>query len=153
MKPAAVFCDSGDQTRDVYLQCCKNGWIALVGSDKTSFSEIVGNAKVQRPYARIANGDPFSGKQTLSREGWKWKLCPVWRWSNPSIKDILSSFLKTDGWVAQDTPLVYFEHLNAEAKVKVKNPLTGRERMVWKQVGKNNHLMDAECMNIVGALS
>jgi hypothetical protein len=33
----------------------------------------------------------------------------------------------------------------------VKNPLTGRERMVWKQVGKNNHLMDAECMNIVGA--
>jgi hypothetical protein len=23
--------------------------------------------------------------------------------------------------------------------------------MVWKQVGKNNHLMDAECMNIVGA--
>jgi len=151
VKSAAVFCDSGDQTRDVYLNCCKNGWIALVGSDKTSFSEIVGNAKVQRPYARIANGDPFSGKQTLSREGWKWKLCPVWRWSNPSIKDILSSFLKTDGWVAQDTPLVYFEHLNSEAKVKIKNPLTGRERMVWKQVGKNNHLMDAECMNIVGA--
>ena len=55
VKPAAVFCDSGDQTRDVYLQCCKNGWIALVGSDKSSFSEIVGNAKVQRPYARIAN--------------------------------------------------------------------------------------------------
>jgi len=146
-----VFCDSGDQTRDVYLHCCKNGWMALVGSDKTSFSEIVGQQKIQRPFARIANGDPFSGKATGSRAGWKWKLCPVWRWSNPAFKDILSSLLKTEGFIAQDTPLVYHEHISAEAKVKVKNPMTGRERYVWKQVGKNNHLLDAECMGLVGA--
>ena len=147
----SVFCDSGDQTRDVYLHCCKNGWIALVGSDKTSFSEIIGQQKIQRPFSRIANGDPFSGKATGSRAGWKWKLCPVWRWSNPAFKDILSNLLKIEGFIAQDTPLVWHEHIGAEAKIKVKNPMTGRERFVWKQIGKNNHLLDAECMGLVGA--
>jgi hypothetical protein len=146
-----VLIDSGDQTRDVYLNCCKNGWVALVGSDKTSFSEIVNEQKVQRPYARIANGDPFSGKAVQSKAGWKWKLCPIWRWSNPSIKDILSQLLKEEGFIALDTPDVWKLHIEAEVKVRVKNPMTGRERLVWKQIGKHNHLMDCECMNIVGA--
>jgi len=146
-----VFCDSGDQTRDVYLNCCKNGWMALVGSDRASFSEIVDDRKLQRPYARIANGDPFSGKAVQSKTGWKWKFCPVWRWSNPSIKDILSNLLKEPGYIALDTPDVWRVHIEAEVKVRVKNPMTGRERLVWKQIGKNNHLLDCECMAIVGA--
>jgi hypothetical protein len=151
VEPRAVFVDSGDQTRDVYLHCCQWGFIALVGSDRTSFSEIVGDQKVQRPYARIANGDPFSGKNVGSREGWKWKLCPVWRWSNPAIKDILSNLLKVEGFIAEDTPEVWKVHISAETKVEVKNPMTGRTRRVWKQIGKHNHLLDCECMGIVGA--
>lgn len=151
VEPKAVFIDSGDQTRDVYLHCCQWGFIALVGSDKSSFSEIVGEQRVQRPYARIANGDPFSGKNVGSREGWKWKLCPVWRWSNPAIKDILSNLLKTDGFIAEDTPEVWKVHISSETKVEVKNPMTGRTRRVWKQIGKHNHLLDCECMAVVGA--
>jgi hypothetical protein len=125
--------------------------MALVGSDRTSFSEIVDDRKLQRPYARIANGDPFSGKAVQSKTGWKWKFCPVWRWSNPSIKDILSNLLKEPGYIALDTPDVWRVHIEAEVKVRVKNPMTGRERLVWKQIGKNNHLLDCECMAIVGA--
>jgi hypothetical protein len=151
VEPKCCLIDSGDQTRDVYLHCCKWGFIALVGSDRSSFSEIVNEQKVQRPYSRIANGDPFSGKAIQSRAGWKWKLCPVWRWSNPSIKDILSQLLKEEGFIALDTPDVWKVHIEAEVKVRVKNPMTGRERLVWKQIGKNNHLLDCECMNIVGA--
>jgi hypothetical protein len=59
--------------------------------------------------------------------------------------------LKEPGYIAQDTPDVWRVHIEAEAKVRVKNPMTGRERLVWKQVGKHNHLLDCECMNIVGA--
>jgi len=151
VEPKATFIDSGDQTRDVYLHCCQWGFIALVGSDKSSFSEIVGEQRVQRPFARIANGDPFSGKNVGSREGWKWKLCPVWRWSNPAIKDILSNLLKTDGFIAEDTPEVWKVHISSETKVEVRNPMTGRTRRVWKQIGKHNHLLDCECMAIVGA--
>ena len=149
--PKMVFIDSGDQTRDVYYQCCLHGWIALVGSDRSSFSEIVGEQKVTRPFARISNGDPLSGKTGQSRVGWKWRLCPVWRWSNPSIKDIFSNLLHGDGFVADDAPEVWHTHIRAEVKVAVKNPLNGRTRMVWKQIGKQNHLLDCECMNIVGA--
>jgi hypothetical protein len=29
--------------------------------------------------------------------------------------------------------------------------MTGRTRRVWKQIGKHNHLLDCECMAIVGA--
>jgi len=151
VEPKCCFIDSGDQTRDVYLHCCEWGFIALVGSDKTSFSEITGDLKVQRPYSRLANGDPFSGKSTGSKVGWKWKLCPVWRWSNPVFKDILATLLKTDGFIAEDTPDVWKVHIDSEVKVEVKNPLTGRTRRVWKQVGKNNHLMDCECMGLCGA--
>jgi hypothetical protein len=151
VQPKMVFCDSGDQTREVYYQCCLHGWIALVGSDRSSFSEIVGEQKVTRPFARISNGDPLSGKASQSRVGWKWRLCPVWRWSNPSIKDIFSNLLHADGFVADDAPEVWHTHIRAEVKVAVKNPLNGRTRMVWKQIGKQNHLLDCECMNIVGA--
>ena len=75
----------------------------------------------------------------------------MWRWSNPSIKDIFSNLFHSDGFVADDAPEVWHTHIRAEVKVAVKNPLTGRTRMVWKQIGKQNHLLDCECMNIVGA--
>lgn len=151
INPRAVFIDAGDQTRDVYRVCCENGYIALIGSDRPSFSEIENHQKIERPYVRSASGDPFSGKVAGSKTGWKWKLCPVWRWSNPAIKDILHNFIKTDNFIAQDTPNVYKDHLSAEVKVAVKNPTTGKTKYIWKQVGKHNHLMDCECMNIVGA--
>jgi hypothetical protein len=151
VEPKCVFVDSGDQTRDVYYQCCVNGWIALVGSDRASFSEIVNNEKITRPFARIANGDPLSGKAPQSRIGWKWRLCPVWRWSNPAIKDIFSKLVSSDGFVADDVPQVWRLHIEAEKKVSIKNPMTGRTRMVWKQIAKDNHGLDCECMNIVGA--
>ena len=143
--------DTGDQTRLCYEMICKMGWLGLVGSDKTSFSEIINQERIARPFARIMNGDPFSGRVKSSKEGWKWRLAPVWRWSNPTIKDILSNLLKSDGFVADDVPQVWREHINAERKVSVKNPMTGRTRLVWKQIGKDNHLLDCECMNIVGA--
>ena len=74
----------------------------------------------------------------MSKDGWKWKLCPVWRWSNPAIKDILANFLKTEGWVAEDTPLVYFDHINAEAKV---NAISSGSGVNYK-VGRNMYLTD-----------
>lgn len=151
VEPRCVVIDTGDQTRLCYEWICKMGWLGLVGSDKASFSEIVGQQKIARPFARIANGDPFSGKATGSREGWKWRLAPIWRWSNPAIKDIFANLVKSDGFVADDAPQVWHEHIRAERKISVKNPMTGRTRMVWKQIGKQNHLLDCECMNIVGA--
>jgi hypothetical protein len=151
VEPRCVVIDTGDQTRLCYEWICKMGWLGLVGSDKSSFSEIVGQQKIARPFARIANGDPFSGKATGSRDGWKWRLAPIWRWSNPAIKDIFANLVKSEGFVADDAPQVWREHIEAERKVSVKNPMTGRTRMVWKQIGKQNHLLDCECMNIVGA--
>jgi len=59
--------------------------------------------------------------------------------------------LKTDGFIAEDTPEVWKVHISSETKVEVRNPMTGRTRRVWKQIGKHNHLLDCECMAIVGA--
>ena len=151
IKSTCVFVDSGDQTRMVYEQCCKNGWIALFGSDQSGFAELINGHKVSRPFVRIASGDPFSGKMAGSKFGWKWRLCPVWRWSNPTIKDVLHNLLKTDGFIAIDTPEVWHSHIRAEIKKLVRNPATGRSKMMWKQISKDSHLRDCECMNIVGA--
>jgi hypothetical protein len=146
----SVFIDSGAQTRDVYEQCCIHGWIALFGSDQAGFPIRINNTKIMRPFVRIANGDPLSGKAG-SRNGWKWKLCPVWRWSNPTIKDVLNKLLKQDGFAAMDAPEAWHKHLRSEVKKLVRSPLTGRAKIIWKQIGKNVHLRDCECMCIVGA--
>ena len=61
--PKMVFIDSGDQTRDVYYQCCLHGWIALVGSDRSSFSEIVNEKKVTRPFAESLMATPYRVRQ------------------------------------------------------------------------------------------
>jgi hypothetical protein len=103
-----------------------------------------------RPFVRIANGDPLSGKAG-NRNGWKWKLCPVWRWSNPTIKDVLNKLLKQDGFTALDAPEAWHKHLRSEVKKLVRSPLTGRAKIIWKQIGKNVHLRDCECMCVVGA--
>ena len=42
--------------------------------------------------------------------------------------------------------------MNAEVKRPKYNPLTGRTKLIWHRLKKDNHLRDCECMNLVGAM-
>ena len=66
---------------------------------------------------------------------------------------MLSGLRKSGSFLIPDNaPSAYAEHMASEIKKEIRNPMTGRTRMVWKQVKKHNHLRDAELMNIVGAI-
>lgn len=147
-----VFCDSADQTRSVYWNACRFGWGCLLGSDAKSFSHFSKNGRVARPFSPVSVGDPLAGK-TGDTSGLTRRYCRVFKWSNPTIKDMLSSLRKSGSFlIPDDTPAAYAEHMASEVKKEVCNPMTGKTRMIWKQVKKHNHLRDAELMNIVGAL-
>jgi hypothetical protein len=60
---------------------------------------------------------------------------------------------KMSKWeIPDDCPEEWHSHLSAEVKRAKYNPLSGRTKMVWHRIRKDNHLMDAECMNLVGAM-
>lgn len=151
-----VFCDSGSNTREVYFQSCKWGWTCLLGSDSAQFVHITPTGRMIRPYSTINWGDPLSGTgRTAQAEGLIKSKCPVIRWSNPSVKDMLSLLKngKMSKWeIPDDCPEDWHSHLSAEVKRAKYNPLSGRTKMVWHRIRKDNHLMDAECMNLVGAM-
>jgi hypothetical protein len=47
--------------------------------------------------------------------------------------------------VAADASEEYKAHLDAHRKVSRRNPMTGREQFMWRQIGKRpNHLLDCE---------
>lgn len=151
-----VFCDSGDQTRDVYYQACRYGWTCLLGSDQANFPHITPNSKIMRPYSTLQWGDPLSGTgRRAQAEGLHRAKCPVVRWSNPTIKDILGGLKnkRMSPWqIPDDAPEEWHKHMNSEVKKPKYNPISGRTRLVWHRVHKDNHLRDCECMNLVGAM-
>jgi hypothetical protein len=101
-------------------------------------------------------GDPLSGtNRNAQSEGLARPRCPVIRWSNPTIKDMVQMLRtgKMGKWeIPDDTPDDWHNHMNAEVKRPKYNPLTGRTRLIWHRVKKDNHLRDCECMNLVGAM-
>lgn len=151
-----VFVDSGDQTRDVYYQACKFGWTCLLGSDSHLFAHVTPNSRINRPYSALQWGDPLSGTGRVAQaEGLAKKRCPVIRWSNPTIKDILTALKnkRMGSWlIPLDTPEEWHKHINSEIKKPKYNPISGRTKLVWHRIHKDNHLRDCECMNLVGAM-
>jgi len=151
-----VFVDSADQTRDVYYQACRYGWTCLLGSDSPLFAHINGKTRINRPYSTMQWGDPLSGtNRTAQSEGLSRSKCPVIRWSNPTIKDMVQMLRmgKMGKWeIPDDAPEEWHNHMNAEVKRPKYNPLTGRTKLIWHRLKKDNHLRDCECMNLVGAM-
>jgi len=109
-----------------------------------------------RPYSTINWGDPLSGTgRSAQSEGLVKSKCPVIRWSNPAVKDILSMLKngKMSKWeIPDDCPEDWHNHMNAEIKKAKFNPLSGRTKMIWVRIRRDNHLFDAEAMNLVGAM-
>jgi hypothetical protein len=86
----------------------------------------------------------------------KTRCCPLVRWSNPSIKDILEALSRGKGatWeIPRDTPDFWHEHMRSEVKRVRPNATTGRPEVQYILVGKRQtHTRDCECMQVVMAI-
>lgn len=139
-----VFIDAGYRPYDVYRECAKRGWTALIGDKRPTFAHKLPSGKVvHRFYSQRRRVVLGKGQQ-----------CSVFYWSNLNIKDMLSRLRRNQDpgrgttWeIASDAGADYLAQLESEQRVKRAN------RWIWEQIGKRpNHLWDCECEQVVAAV-
>jgi hypothetical protein len=153
--PARTGIDCGYEMYRVFEMCVRNGWVALRGEDKQDYTH---EDKVKRPYSIMYKGDPRTGKSYAGRV-----RCPLFYWSNPSIKDLLWNLKSGKGseWLVPDLgsailwgerdpkKLVYAEGVDSERKIYNLEKDSFAPR--WTKIRRANHPWDAECMQVVYA--
>lgn len=142
-----VALDCAYMTYSVYEMCVRNGWAAMRGEDRVDYLHEDG---VRRPYSEPVRGDPRSGKVYAGRA-----FCPVFKWSNPTIKDLTWNLKEGKGapWAVCDLgpelSEIYAKGVDSERKVEAFDRF-GRSVLQWKK-RRANHPWDDECMQVVWA--
>lgn len=185
VKSQFVAVDSGFRGSEVYRQCCRHvdetgrGWIAFKGSPSETFIHTFppqpGRAprpNEKRVYSERTYGDPMLGFKNRDSEKWLSTVsphalalyqkgnfkCPLYLWSNPSVKDITANLRDGKGipWFA---PLeerydqgenIYKAQMGSEPKI-LERDARGNEKWSYHQVG-DNHYWDCENEQTVCAI-
>lgn len=141
--PNLVFIDAGYSTYDVYRQCAKRGWVALLGDRRPTYVHKTRQGKsvlrFYSPRRKVALGHGQS--------------CYVHYFSNLNLKDALARLRRNQDpergstWeVPDDIDDEYLAHMEGEQRVK-KNG-----KWFWEQIGKRpQHMFDCEVMQICAA--
>jgi phage terminase large subunit GpA-like protein len=141
--PSLVFIDAGHATYDVYKQCARKGWIALLGDRRLTYPhKSKAKGDIQRFYSPRR-------KVVLGNN----RFCFVHYWSNLNIKDTLASLRRNQNpqngatWeVPDDIDEDYLSQMESEHRIKEKNV------WIWKQIGhRANHYWDCESMQAAAA--
>ena len=139
-----VFVDAGYNSFEVYKQCGKRNWIALMGDNRANFFHRLPQGKtVLRFYSPVKH-------IFISR----FVKCRMHFWSNLNVKDTLARIRRNqnpaDGatWeVPTDISEDYLKMMESEHRIKKGN------NWIWEQIGNRpNHYLDCEAMNCAGAL-
>ena len=142
--------DSGFKASEVYRFCRSTGWKPFKGDDAECF--IVKDKAFDRAVRRIYQKtlvDPAFGTRMQGRV----RPLPLYRWSNPSFKDLLFEHMTglVGEWVIPRTiGRDYLKQVTAEHRVEETDP-RGHICYRWHQRAKDNHLLDCELMLMVAA--
>lgn len=139
--PQLVFVDAGYSTFEVYRNCAKHNWTALMGAGRRDFPHRV-NGKITQRFYSTARHPLVSDRK-----------CRMHYWSNLGIKDTLARLRSNQNpaegstWeVPSDVPEEYLKMLDSEQRVKKGNSWE------WRQIGKRpNHYWDCEAMQVCAA--
>ena len=140
--PAMVFCDSGDNTTEVYRECAKRNWKTAKGSGSEDFAVTDKDGKTSRRY--------YSEKQAIVVPGIPQRAILVSH-SNLAGKDLLHGLRARKVWTyALDADPEYVAQLNSE--VRVKDRRTGKAHWILPQGKKDNHALDCEILALLAAV-
>lgn len=139
--PQLVFIDAGYSTFEVYRNCAKNNWTALMGDGRKDFPHKV-NGKITQRFYSTARHPLVSDKK-----------CRMHYWSNLGVKDTLARLRSNQNpdngstWeIPSDAPEEYLKMLDSEQRVRKGNSWE------WQQIGKRpNHYWDCEAMQVCAA--
>lgn len=139
-----VFVDSGYATYDVYRECARRGWTALMGDRRATFlHKLRDGSKAHRFYSPRR-------KVVLSHS----QACSVFYWSNLNVKDMLARLRRNQDpdrgatWeIPEDVGEDYLKQMESERRVKKGG------KWLWVQIGdRPNHYLDCEAMQICAAV-
>jgi phage terminase large subunit GpA-like protein len=138
-----VFLDAGHATYDVYRECSKRGWVALIGDRRPVYAHKGRDGRTQMRFYSPRR------KVVLGAS----KGCNVHYWSNLNIKDTLARLRRNQDpakgptWeVPDDVGEDYLAQLESEHRTKEKGV------WMWKQIGNRpNHYLDCEAMQACAA--
>lgn len=139
--PPLVFVDAGHDSFNVYRECAKRGWTALMGDRKSVFSH---RTKTGKPVMRF-----YSPRRRVSLGG---KFCNMHYFSNLNVKDCLARLRRNrEGngptWDVYEVDEDYLKQMESERRVQKNGS------WVWTQIGaRANHYWDCEVMNVCAAL-
>jgi hypothetical protein len=139
-----VFVDAGHATYDVYRECAKHGWVALMGDRRATY---VHRTKEGRSVHRFYSP---RRKVVLGRG----QTCSVFYWSNLNIKDMLARLRRNQDpergptWeIAEDSGDDYLTQMESEQRVRKGG------KWLWERIGKRpNHYWDCEVMQVAAAV-
>lgn len=143
--------DSGFKASEVYRFCQATGWKPFKGDDAEFFTgKDSTSGKVLRRLWQKTRVDPAYGTRLQG----KVRPLPLFRWSNPGMKDLLFEHLT--GLVGQwslpsGVGRDYLKQLTAEHRVEERDA-RGRIHYRWHQKHRDNHLLDCELMLMTVAL-
>jgi len=139
-----VFVDAGHATYDVYRECAKHGWVALMGDRRATYVHRTKDGRtVHRFYSPRR-------KVVLGRG----QSCSVFYWSNLNIKDMLARLRRNQDpergptWeIAEDAGDDYLTQMESEQRVRKGG------KWLWERIGKRpNHYWDCEAMQVAAAV-
>ena len=137
--------DSGFKASEVYRFCQATGWKPFKGDDAEFFAvKDRATGKVVRRLYQKTQVDPAYGTRLQGRV----RPLPLFRWSNPGMKDLLFEHLTglVGDWTVPNTiGRDYMKQITAEHRVEERDS-RGRVRYRWHQKHRENHLLDCELM-------
>lgn len=139
-----VFVDAGYAPYEVYRECAKRGWTALVGDRRATFVH-------KGPDGRSIHRFYSPRRRVVLTKG---STCSVFYWSNLNIKDILARLQRNQDpdsgptWeIPQDAGDDYLAQMDSERRVN-KNG-----KWLWERIGSRpNHYFDCEAMQVAAAV-
>jgi Phage terminase large subunit (GpA) len=142
--PNLVFVDAGHATYDVYRECARRGWIALMGDKRPTY---VHRTKDGRSVHRFYS----PRRKVVMGRG---QSCSVFYWSNLNIKDMLARLRRNQDpergptWeIAEDAGDDYLGQMESEQRVRKGG------KWLWERIGKRpNHYWDCESMQVAAAV-
>jgi hypothetical protein len=141
--PQRTFLDVGYQRARVLAECGRYGWMGMRGEDTTDYAHSINGHTVRRM---------FSKPTRVSATGRT--APPVFRWSNPTTKDVLQLLKsgKSHPWEVCDLGEMadeYAKQIDSERKKEVLDK-HGRTTLRWVSF-RANHGWDCELMQVVAA--
>ena len=146
--------DSGNKAAEVYRFCVATGgakgWKPFKGDDAEWFlCRRKEDGKAVRRVWIKSMVDPLAGKRGPGRAS-----LPLFRFSNPGVKDILLEQMQglSGGWtIPRSVGREYLQQVTAERREESTDG-RGRISFKWRRVRRDNHLWDCEVMIAAAAV-